>query len=199
MDFHLLNILVIFEFLHISAFLQIENFDVARMIILLVVWCKLADTSAWQFFSMAILWQENHQKSAKVGMSCNRLVKSATRKWPMLVPTSAWVYRSNVGMLFLKVLNANIGFILLLKYWGLAPPGEWNVMSMLNNAQIAFVIIHFRDIFSLFNISNIRIFWPLILTRVTYINNMLGYNSSLQIATYIIVWNYLITTILLNI
>ena len=35
---------------------------------------------------------------------------------PMLVPTSARVYGSNVGMLYLKILSANIGFNLLLKY-----------------------------------------------------------------------------------
>ena len=34
----------------------------------------------------------------------------------MLVPTSARVYRFNVGMVCLKVLNANVGFMLLLKY-----------------------------------------------------------------------------------
>ena len=33
-----------------------------------------------------------------------------SRVTPMLVPTSARVYQSNVGMMYLKVLSGNIGF-----------------------------------------------------------------------------------------
>ena len=43
----------------------------------------------------------------------NEIMAGATG---MLVPTSARVYQSNVGMLYLKVLSANIGLSLLLKY-----------------------------------------------------------------------------------
>ena len=62
--------------------------------------------------------------------------------------------QSSAGIVFLKVLNANIGFYQLFKYnWGLAPSGEWNALSRptLNNTQIAVAIIHFRDIFHYFN------------------------------------------------
>ena len=75
------------------------------------------------------------------------LTHAIPRHWLMLVPTSARVYRSNVGMVFLKILSTNIGLNQLLKYWGLAPPGEWNVLSTLNNIQIAFAKIPFQDIF----------------------------------------------------
>ena len=74
--------------------------------------------------------------------------------------------RSSAGMVFLKVLKGNIGFYL-------TPPGEWNVLCTFNNTQIAFVIIHFRDIFSLLNISHIKIFQSVILPRLTHVNYML--------------------------
>ena len=62
----------------------------------------------------------------------------------VLVPTiDALVSRSNAGMLFLKVLHANICFNQLFKYWGTVPPGEWmvwcyilSILSILSNTQI---------------------------------------------------------------
>ena len=56
----------------------------------------------------------------------------------MLVPAFQLEYktRSNAGMLFLKVLNEIIGFNQLFKFWGLVPPGEWNVLSTLNNIRL---------------------------------------------------------------
>ena len=65
---------------------------------------------------------------------------------------------SRGGMVFLKVLNANIGFNYVFKYWGLAPHAEWNVLCTLNNMQITFAIIHFQEIFSFLNILHIKIF-----------------------------------------
>ena len=122
--------------------------------------------------------------------SCSFRLTSVTNKClnvDMLVPSSARVNWSNVGMVFLKALNANIGFILLLKPWGLVPPGEWNVINILNNVQIAFAIIHFRDIFSLFYIPHIQIFWSVILLRFTHACYMLWYNLSIQRPTFVVV------------
>ena len=69
----------------------------------------------------------------------------------MLVPAPPIEYntRSSAGMVLLKVLTANIGFNQLFKYWGLALPGKWNVLSTLKNTQIAFAKIHFGMFFNI--------------------------------------------------
>ena len=43
---------------------------------------------------------------------------------------SNWISHFDASMLFLKVVNANIGFNQLFKYLGPAPPGEWNGMML---------------------------------------------------------------------
>ena len=104
-------------------------------------------------------------------------------------------------MLFLTVLNAHIGFSMLFKYWNTAPPGEcnvwcWQVHWIIDKSHYA--VIHFRNTFCLLSISNIKIFWSVILPRLTYINDMLWYNSSFQGATYVDLQNDLIVTIWQN-
>ena len=88
----------------------------------------------------------------------------------MLVAAFPVKYNTNAGMLFLKVLSANIGFNQLFKYEGPAPPGEWNVLmlsSILNDGQITFAIINLQNIFYYFQV--VAIYWWLVLTGFRHI------------------------------
>ena len=92
--------------------------------------------------------------------------------------------RFNAGMPFLKYQSDLTRF---LKYWDPTTPGEWNAMmlaSILINAQVALSNNSFSGYIFLLIISSIKIFWSVILHRLTCTNYMLWYNSSFHRATY---------------